>query len=876
MSRIAALPRGTPTFLFTDIEGSTQLLERLGGRYADTLARHRRLLTEAIESHGGVVFGNEGDALFVAFDQARSAVAAAIAGQQALVEEPWSDDGPVRVRMGMHTGEVAVVDDDYVGMTVHIAARVAASGHGGQVLVTELTAQLAGGPPAIDLGRHRLKDVGEHRLLQLVAPGLPEEHPPLRTLSSLPNNLPAAVDEFVGRQTELAELVLAVESNRLVTLTGPGGSGKTRLALETGVALLPRFSDGVWLVDLAPVDDGSRVPSTVAEVLDVRQQGDQPIERSVQAWLHDRELLLLLDNCEHLVDAVGRFCTGFLGACPQLRVLATSRAYLGVRGEQAVQTPPLRTPGDDVEGTEALSCDAVELFITRAVAAAPNFDVTTTDVGAIARICRHLDGLPLAIELAAARLRALSVEQLAERLDDRFRLLRSSSPTDVPRHQTLRAVVAWSYDLLDDAEQHLFERLAVFPHHFDLEMAEAVTSGDPVDELDVVDVLTHLLEKSLITTVDAPGGMRYQLLETLRAFGLEQLTQRGQLETYRDRLLAWSIETVDELERVMRTPAMDDALRQATDDAITHRAAAQWAATSQHPTEALRIESVVPLTVHRAERRDAILDRLRAAEAAGPLEPSAVGHAWAAIGNNSFETGDWETSTMANGRAVAAFEQAGLPRQAAWSKYLQLHSLWGAGDLDAVDRMVVEVVAEFHELADDMGLGFARWIASQREPDLRAADEHAAQADALLRQVAIPTGIAHNIEGRGIIALEDGRLGDAARYVAEAVRIFADYENTGCSAHTLEAAALVLDAAGDPGGIAVDLLGAAERFRERSGQTHRPWEVRARSGPTTERVRQLDAAMAETGLPSEPQLSTVAAVAVRALHALERAPEPRS
>ena len=874
MASTPTLPTGTPTFLFTDIEGSTKLLHRLGERYAAVRARHLHLLADAFERHGGVVFGTEGDALFVAFETASGAVAGAIAGQQALAAEPWDDDAVIRVRMGMHTGEVQVVDGDYVGMSVHIAARVASAGHGGQVLATDVTTGLAGDPPARDLGRHQLKDVGEHRILQLVAPGLDQDFPPIKTFSSMPNNLPAPVDEFVGRDDELAEVLLALDGNRLVTVTGPGGSGKTRLALEAARAALGRFRDGVWLVDLAPVEHHDRVVSAVAQALDVRE-GDAALTEAVEAWLRDRSVLLVLDNCEHVLDGVGRFCTTILAACPELRVLTTSRAFLGVRGEHGIQTPPLRLPAEGDAVADILTSDAVELFLTRAVAAAPGFDVSRADATAIAAICRRLDGLPLAIELAAARLRALSVDQLAARLDDRFRLLRGGSHADVARHQTLTAVVQWSYDLLDEQEQRLFERLGAFPHHFSLEMAEAVAAGDPIDELDVVDLLTQLVEKSLVTAVPVDDGLRYQLLETLRAFAIQRLVERGEEPALRARLLAWSMEAVEELESVMRTPAMDDALRRAAGDAVTHRAAAQWAAGAGRPLDALRIASVVPTSVHRSERITEIRQRLAAAETAGVLDAASAGHAWAAIGNLSFEAGEWRSSIDANGRAVDAFTQAGRPVLAAWSTYLQVHSHWGAGDLERVEVLVEEVVERFRSAGDEMGLGYALWVASQQVDDLARAEQLAAEADEKLRRMGVPAGIAHNAECRGIIALEDGRRQDAARYVAEAVGIFARYENLGCAAHALEAAAVVLSPSGPPDPTAVDLLAAAERYRRRSGQTHRPWEIRARGGATAARVRELDDAVADWD-GTERDLSTTAALAGEALRSVERTSPIRS
>ncbi|MEA3056809.1 MAG: hypothetical protein QOD30_2241, partial [Actinomycetota bacterium] len=667
------------TFLFTDIEGSTRLLDLLGDRYAGVLARHRHLIVDACTRHGGVPVNTEGDALFIAFAGASDAVAAVVAAQRSLASESWPEEGAVLVRMGLHTGEADVVDDDYVGMAVHIAARVASAGHGGQVLVTDVTHRLANEPPAIALGAHRLKDVGEHRLLQLVVDDAPTEFPPLRTLTALPNNLPSAVDAFVGRQLELSELVSAIEAHRLVTLTGPGGSGKTRLAIETAATMLPAFEDGVWLVSLATVADGGGVLPEIAATLRVAQRLTESLDDALDGWLRDRSVLLLLDNCEHVVDAVTRFCDRHLPAAPGMRVLATSREFLGVRGEHAIRTPPLAIPDDP---SLAAASDAVELFLARAEACAPRLGAAA-DLDLVVQVCRRLDGLPLAIELAASRLRALSLEQLASRLDDRFRLLTGGSRSDLPRHRTLEAVVSWSYELLSDAERLLFARLGVFPHHFSLEMVEDVCDGEPLDRVDVVDLLSRLVEKSLVTTVAVEDGLRYQLLETLRHYAVDRLVDLDEADRWRARMLEWSVGVADRIERVLRTPAMDRALRQATVDAATHRAAMTWAAERGRAVDALRIASAVPVA--------AVAERLPLLQAyvigAAGADDRTLGFAHAAIGNLAFERSDWDLSARANSSAVTHFERAGLRRHATWAQYLQMHSTWGAGDLATVDAL---------------------------------------------------------------------------------------------------------------------------------------------------------------------------------------------
>jgi predicted ATPase/class 3 adenylate cyclase len=868
MAPVGSLPRGTVTFLFTDIEGSTQVLERLGDRYSAVLLRYRELLTHAFGVHGGVVVETEGDALFVAFDKATAAVAAAVAGQRAIAGEAWPPDGRVRVRMGMHSGEAELSGGGYVGMAVHVAARVSAAAHGGQIIITDVTARLAGDPDTLDLGRHRLKDVGEFCLLQPRASDIEESFPAPRTLSALPNNLPAPVDSFVGRQMELAEIAEAVHTDRLVTLTGTGGSGKTRLALEAAASLVPAFADGVWLIALATINDGNRLFETVAQVLRVSDRADETIADTLQRWLRDRDLLLILDNCEHVVAAVCRFCERLLPACSGLRILATSREFLDVRGEHVISTPPLAV-GDDL--ATAPRSDAVQLFLARAAAGAPSFRPGEVDLGTVTQVCRRLDGLPLAIELAAARLRAISLSQLAARLDDQFWLLTARDRTEVPRQRTLEAVVAWSYDLLSEVEQHLFARLAVFPDHFTLEMAEAVVSEPPVDAFDVVDVVSHLVSKSLVTTVNAPDGLRYQLLEMLRQYGRDRLIERDQVDQFRERLLAWAKSGIEQLESVIRTPAMDEALRQATIDAVTYRSAMEWAAAHGQAGVALRIASMVPLNHHRGERRAEILELLSQAQRTGQLDEAAAGHAWAAVTNIATDQSDWQAALQAAARAARHFQAARLPRLAAWAQYLNAHAAWGAGQLQEVDRLIGEAITNFRREHDDMGLGWSLWVASLRSADLAAAKEMAAEADELLRRVGMPMGVAHNVEGRGIIAFERGEFSEAANFVTDAIEIFASYGNVGCTAHALEAAAVVIETAGhQDDSLAIELLEAAKQFRRQSGMGHKPWEIRARHGALMDRMITSSAIASDAapGTGRQYTLSTASSLATQALRSL--------
>jgi len=845
-------PAGTVTFVFTDIEGSTRLLGRLGAMYAQLLDRHDRLLDDAFTRHGGVVFGSEGDAMFVAFERATAALAAVIDAQLQLQDVAWPDDSVVRVRMGVHTGEVDVVGDNYIGMSLHVAARVSAAGHGGQVLVSDVTHRLAPDAAAMDLGRHHLKDVGEVGIWQLTHPSLPRDFPPLRSLKAT-NNLPAPVDSFIGRRAELAEVLRALQESRLITLTGPGGSGKTRLALEAATAALTSYRNGVWFVSLAEAGNDERVVSLVAAALGVPPSGDMPLADTLEDWLRARHLLLVLDNCEPVVGAVASFAERYLQRCGEVRILATSREVFGVRGERALITPPLNIADDPaLAGTS----DAVELFMARATAAAPSFDADAADVATVAQICRRLDGLPLAIELAAARLRTLSLEQVATRFDDRFRLLRAGE-------RTLEAVVAWSYDLLTDAEREVFVRLAVFPADFSLEAAEGVVSDAAVEARDVLDLLARLVEKSLVTIVVTDGASRYVLLETLREYALARLDERGEIDRWNDRLLQWAMTRVEYVEESLRRPAQDAALQSVGADAVTLRAAMNWADTSGDELAALRIASAVPVGF-AGERRQIITSLLE--RLGSGIEPWFAGHAYSALGNIAFEQSDWAASSEAHAASGEQFRLAGSARNAAWATYFGVHPAWGAGDLPKADALVRQSIDGFRGDGDAMGLGNALGDAALLTTDLDEAERLIAEGDELLRAIGGQIGIAHSVECRGIIAYDRDELADAAAFVAEAIEIYRSNGNLGCCSHALESAAVIVGQAGQPE-TATELLGAAEELRRISGAGIKPFDIRARHPDIEDRIAPLAPAVHEAAL-TKGRRHTLESAARTALDAL--------
>ena len=530
------------TFLFTDIEGSTTSLQRYGEDvYARALAEHHALIRSALAAHDGTELTMMGDGFFAAFSSPRACVAAVVAMQQALQSHSWPDGGePLRVRMGVHTGEAEQTAAGPVGLDVHRAARIAAVAHGGQILLSETAAALVrnslpAGSALTDLGVHRLRDLGrQERIFQLTAPGLPSEFPVLRSLGhpALLNNLPAELSTFVGRAAELKEVSKLVESSRLVTLTGAGGSGKTRLGLQAAAELLDGSGDGVWLVELAAVTEAGSVPSSVAAILGVAAQPGRPMLDTLVDALVPQRMLIVLDNCEHLVDACARMADAILRRCPRVHLLVTSREPLGIGGETIYPVPPLSLPAEDGPGGAlAELSDAVALFVDRARQQGVSLTADGSSGPLMASICRRLDGMPLAIELAAARLRSLSLPDLRDRLDQRFRLLIGGSRAALALQQTLLATVAWSHSLLDKAEQQLLRRLAVFPESFDLAAAEAVCGVAGIDRLDVVDLLGSLVNKSLVGTEQGPENLRYRLLETIRQFAGERLAEASEAAT---------------------------------------------------------------------------------------------------------------------------------------------------------------------------------------------------------------------------------------------------------------------------------------------------------------------------------------------------------
>jgi predicted ATPase/class 3 adenylate cyclase len=528
----------TFTFLFSDIEGSTALLRRLReGLYARVLADYRSLIRSGLTAHGGREVDNQGDGLFAVFSSPSACLAAVIDTQKAMEVHTWPAGEHVRVRMGIHTGEASQTATGLIGLDVHRAARVAAVGYGGQVLLSETAAILVrdwlpAEAALKDLGVHRLKDLGRpERIFQLQAPGLQAEFPPLRSLGNLAllNNLPAQPSTFIGRDRELAEVRALLESSRMVTLTGAGGCGKTRLSLQVAAEMLDGTGDGVWLVELAAISDPDAVPSAISGALGIAPRPGRAVLETLLDALGPQDILIVLDNCEHLIDACAKIADALVRRCPRVHLVATSREPLGINGETIYRVPSLSLPASGDPAAPG-SSDAVALFVDRARAQGAGLTVDAETFPVIVSVCRRLDGLPLAIELAAARLRSLSLNDLHDRLDQRFRLLTGGSRTALPRQQTLWAAVDWSYSLLNGPERSLLRRLSVFAETFDLDAAEAVCGFGDIAVFDVAELLGALVDKSLVVAEPAGRALRYRLLETIRQFGAERLAEAGEDE----------------------------------------------------------------------------------------------------------------------------------------------------------------------------------------------------------------------------------------------------------------------------------------------------------------------------------------------------------
>jgi predicted ATPase/class 3 adenylate cyclase len=593
---VSDLPGGTVTLVFTDIEGSTRLLASMGSRYEEVLTIHRRLLRNAFSSHAGIEVDTQGDALFYAFARAQDAVTAAVEAQRALASHDFGGGVELRVRMGIHTGEPSLSDEGYVGSDVHLGARISAVAWGGQVVVSSATAALVGGDAdeisLRSLGEHALKDIDDRmELYQVVAPGLRKDFPALRSVSAHPTNLPARLAPLIGREDEIAQVVELLSSKdvSVVTLVGPGGTGKTRVALAVGAELLSSFGDGVFFVDLSALSDASLVVPAIAQALSLREAPGRSLTETLGDYLSSKEMVLILDNFEQVMDAAAEV-SALVGTSSSLKIVVTSREALRIEGEREFPLHPLALPSSDNEVEEILASPAVELFVARARGVRPGLGVNGEQARHVAAICRRLDGLPLAIELAAARVKVLSVGALASRLETSLGALGTGRRDASDRQRTLAGAIAWSYELLDGDEQRLFSRLGVFSGGWSLEAAEAVCDrGDSA--VDVLDGIASLVDKSLVRVVEGDED-RFSMLETIREFSLEKLEESGEAEGIRRAHAEWYAQLANRTYPDLAGAQQVRALTRLQAEEVNIKSALNWAATAD-PALALRIASEV-------------------------------------------------------------------------------------------------------------------------------------------------------------------------------------------------------------------------------------------------------------------------------------------
>jgi predicted ATPase/class 3 adenylate cyclase len=827
----AELPVGTLTFVFSDIEGSTRLLRSLGRSYDALLATHDRIIREAAEAEGGRSFGSEGDAQHLVFTEVGAAVRAVLAAQRALASQAWPESATVRVRMGVHTGEVRRLGDDYVGLTLHETARIAAAGHGGQMLLSAASAELArGGLPdgtsLADLGEHRLKDLPHPvRLYQLAGAGLQATYPPLRTLEAVGARLPTQATSFVGR-TEVEAVARLMASARLVTLTGPGGTGKTRLSIEVAAAVASRFDGGVFFVPLDTVTDPGLVASEIATVVGATGGTEEPLERLV-AHLRDRAVLLVLDNLEQVVEA-RTTVSHLLSACPALSILATSRIPLSVYGEHEFPVPTLSLPPvGRVTATDVAASESVRLFVERAMAARPDFTLTDTNAPAVADIVARLDGLPLAIELAAARVRILPVEALRDRLDDRLGLL-TSGARDLPeRQRTLRGAIEWSHDLLDDPDRRLFARFAVMAGGANIEHAERVCG--PAAELgrEVFDGIDSLSQQSLLTLADEAGAPRCAMLVTIREYAAERLAASGEADLVARRHAEMYLALIEEAAPHLLGPegqAWNDRVEREHDNL---RAALHWIVRSDEGELGLRM---IAAMWRFWQVRGHLLEGHELAHAVLDL-PSVPGQdaalrsrAEAAGGGISYWLGRPDSTHRHYRAALAAAREAG-------DRKLLADALYDFGFAASPDTgtqlkrykqgrpWFEESLALYRELDDRPGIASATWALSMAlaaDGDQGAAASMAEQSLELSRVLGDPfrTGWAAHLVGLVRIAM--GEPDAAPPYLREALDIFRSTGDTSGTLLLLIDVAALADARGDRE-RQWRYAGAASRARDDTG-----------------------------------------------------------
>jgi predicted ATPase/class 3 adenylate cyclase len=711
------LPTGTVTFLFTDIEGSTKLSQQYPESMPALLARHNEIMTQVFESHHGYVFQIIGDSFAVAFHNANDALNTALQAQRDLHHENWNP-APVKVRMGIHTGAAQLQteskDTPYSGYaTLALTQRIMSAGHGGQILISSATENLLRGQlpkdaALRDMGEKNLKDILlPERIYQLNVPDLPSDFAPLNTYEKIRHNLPLQLTTFIGREKEVEQIKKRLEKNHLVTLTGSGGIGKTRLSIQVASELLSDYPIGVWLVELAPVTDPALVPQSVCATLGVKPEGDTSALDALINYMHSKKILLVVDNCEHLIDACAQLCDSLLHACSDLRIIASSREALGIEGENAYRVPSLSLPNPKSGLHVIEESEAVKLFMERATTILAEFELMESNAPAIAQICQRLDGIALAIELAASRVKMLKVEQIAMRLDDAFRLLTGGSRTALPRQQTLRALIDWSYNLLPDQERIVLRKLSIFMGGWTLEAAEAVCGN-----ADALDLLSHLVDKSLVS-VDLEHGdePRYFLLETVRQYAREKMVESEDSTLLRDSHLEYFVKTAERIAPELYHRKMPYWLDYLEVEYANLHAALEWAQERDVEVGLRLCNALYRLWENRGEYIKEGLDWIKKFLAMIPIKQNA-NHAWAlyhADGLASVQSPNWispegkEWLEESLNLARELGEKVCIARALERLGGLEFN---GNSNNDKARELLEQSLAVSRQINDDLGIGF--------------------------------------------------------------------------------------------------------------------------------------------------------------------------
>ena len=770
--------------LFTDIESSTRLWEQDRERMSRALAGHDAAARTAVDGHRGTVLKTTGDGIFAIFVDPADALDATLELQSALADSAATDGIALHVRCGLHSGAVERRDHDVFGTEVNRAARIMGAAHGGQVLLSQrlfelVRHRLPAQATVLDLGVVRLRDLaGAERVYQLVHPQLRQHFPALRGLEGTPNNLPRQASSFVGRERELAEVNALMQETALLTLVGAGGLGKTRLALRVAAAAMNDFPDGIWFVDLAPVSDATLLPQVLADIVGVKEEVGRPVVEAVAKYIANLKLLLILDNCEHLVDACADLAMHLLRAGPMVKLLATSREPLRISGEATYPVPALAVPepGQPIALAALGEYEAVRLFVDRAVAVNPSFRLTEQNAAAVTDICKRLDGIPLALELAAARVRAFSAETIAERLGDRFQLLTGGDRTAMPRQQTLRAAIDWSYDLLTDSERAVLRRLSVFAGGWTLDAAEVVGTSSDIVAADVVDLLGHLVDKSLVIARAGTRGIRYHLLETVRQYGSEKLRLAGESDLHRDAHLEHFRQLAEVAEPRLRDAGQGEWLGRLQAESDNLRAALEWACSAGRTRSGLALARVLGFFWHiRSDWSEGRYWLQRVEES-----PDAADHpddlAWVLYfaGVMAMFLSDTERSTRCLTRSLAVARACGNRRCAAYALDWQGVCAMMAGDFELADARFAECEIIFREIRDRWGTAFSTWHAAETRIARDDADGALAlweQSLAIFQQLGDEHRAGTVLCEVGICVARNGEIQRGADMMRQALRI---------------------------------------------------------------------------------------------------------